>query len=203
MTYLPSIRAELSQSGHSAGIHRTPCEGARRGFGGGWGCAERCTDERSGETRADSRRALPRRYLSLRQRHRGCPARTALQRRLTARPPHAGPRGPSCHPRSPAAAAAGRLALRGGPPWEPPGADSPGDRGNLRLLLRIPRAAGSPVPRGSGGAGTARGGRTPHAWRGGGPARSPRASPGRSLRRLASRLAEICHLLSPHRKLAG
>lgn len=168
-----------------------PPQGCRETFRRG---AERCTDERSRETQAGSRRALPRRQLSLRQRHRVRLPRTALQRSLTARPPHAGPRGPACHPR-PQRQLAGLLSDR--PLWDPPGAGGPGDRSNLRFWLRIPRAAGSPVPRSSGGAGTSRDNLAPHAgwWSFPQPLAILRAL----LLRLASRLLEICHLLSPHR----
>lgn len=170
--YLDQGRSASKWSLSRNSLH--PRQGCKERFRRG---AERCTAERSRETRAVSRRALPRRQLSLRQRHRGRLSRTAVQRRLTARPPHARPRGTACHPR-PQRQLAGLLSDC--PLWDLPGAGGPGDRGNLRFWLCILRAAGNPVPRSSGGAVTARDSPAPHAWLDGDPSRSLWASSRRS-----------------------
>lgn len=138
------------------------------------GDAGRFSGERSGETRAGSRRPLRPWHLSLRQRHGGSPA----PHRSVSRPARPTP-GPACGPRGPAAAAAGRLAGRGP-------AVAAARRGE-------PRRRQQPAPRGEPGAAGAGRGPCPQAL---GISRA-------LLPRPASRPAEICHLLAPHRKLAG
>lgn len=182
MIYLPSIRAEPSQSGHSAGIHRTPAR--VRGEVSGRG-AESCPDERSGETRAGSRRVLPRRHLSLGQRPRGSPSRTALRPahgRLTASRPTPGPAvlrlAPGARPQRPApetAATCGSCSAGSGEP-RAAGVRGSGDRAERPHSPRVPGRGSCPQPLGISRA---------------------------LLLRLASRPAEICHLLSPRRKLAA
>lgn len=156
--YLSSIRAELSQSGHRAGIYRTSGEvlGAQ---GAAW--------EVTG--------ALGHRGLSA-----VAAVTAALQRRPTARPPHAGPRGSrpepggsySC-PGTLPAVLCGSLRVR-----QP--------RRQQQPALLAPPVAGRCAPglrgaeRGEGSAATSE-----H------PPDAPRVA------------GEICHLLSPRRKSSG
>lgn len=179
VVYLPSTGAELSQSGHSAGIHRIPGEGAREGFGGA-------------ARRGALARGLGIRQLAVGERCRGRICREGSGTATVLSAPRCSavsqPARPTPRPAAPAAERAGLLASRHGGSRRVRAAS--GDRGTPCLSLL--------VPRGSGAAGTARGSRTPPsaAWRG--PARSLWASPGRTpCGWLLSwqRFATYCHLI--------
>lgn len=184
VVYLPSTGAELSHSGHSAGIHRIPGEGAREGFGGA-------------ARRGALARGLGIRQLAVGERCRGRICREGSGTATALSAPRCSavsqPARPTPRPAAPAAAA-GRLA-RQPARWEPPGAGS----------LRRPRhpVPFAPCPAGLRGSGDRAG--QPHSPKRGvaGPCPQPQGISRAHPLRLASLLAEICYLLSPHRELAG